>query len=94
METLESYGGDYNKNYIFLVNPLGVLEAKGFILALQTWEISLRLNKMNYSYSRMKRKTAQASKTTSIELGFLFRASFKPVSITIFILVSSVQVAL
>lgn len=86
VETLESYYDDCNNNYIFLVNLLGVLEAKSFIPALQTWGISLRLNKINYSYSRIKRKTAQASKTTSIELGFLFQASFKPISIMIFIL--------
>lgn len=42
----------------------------------------------------MKRKTTQASKTANIEQGFLFQASFKPVSIMIFILFSRVQVAL
>lgn len=36
METLESLDDDYNKSSIFLVNLLGVLEAKGFIPALQT----------------------------------------------------------
>lgn len=36
METLESYDDDCNNSYIFLVNLLGVLEAKGFIPALQT----------------------------------------------------------
>lgn len=36
METLESLDDEHNKKYTFLVNLLGGLEAKGFILALQT----------------------------------------------------------